>query len=115
MGTEQLHELQERLQTELGRFLQGIQVRRSIDSEAFRVIDTDAHELARRLKGEALVPKWILNELRVATKVLRAEAPHIEGGRNPLVDMADRLEMTFDLILKGESHEDRIPGVPRIV
>ena len=29
--------------------------------------------------------------------------------------MAARLEMTFALILKGESHGDRVPGVPRVI
>ncbi len=56
-----------------------------------------------------------MNELRVATKVLRAEAPYVDGGRNDLESMADKLEITFDLILKGESPEDRVPGVPRII
>lgn len=28
---------------------------------------------------------------------------------------AEAIEMTFDLILRGESHGDRQPGIPRII
>ena len=106
---------QEQFRTDLGQFLLTIQTVRMIDVRAFQRVDHEAAELARALKGQSLVPRSLLNELRMAIKILRAEAPHIEGGRNELLTMADKLEMTFDLILKGETLEDRVPGVPRIV
>jgi hypothetical protein len=107
--------LQQQFRAELGRFLVAVQTVRTVDAAAFHRIDEQAEELARLLKGHPLVPKALLHELRVATKVMRAEAPYVEGGNNSLVTMADRLEMTFDLILIGECHGDRVPGVPRIV
>ena len=99
----------------LGQFLAAIQTVRKVGATAFERIDRAAEALARLLKGHSLVPKALLNELRVAAKILRSEAPCVEGGRNSLVAMADKLEMTLDLILKGECHDDRVPGVPRIL
>jgi hypothetical protein len=110
-----LETAQERFKAELGHFLVAIQTVRVVDAAASKRIEHEAEELARLLKGHLLVSKALLNELRVATKVLRAEAPYVEGGRNSLVAMADKLEMTLDLILKGECHDDRVPGVPRIL
>jgi hypothetical protein len=107
--------LQARFKVHLSRFLLSIQTVRIVDLEAFQEIDREAEELALALKGRPLVPKSLLNELRTATKVLRAEAPYIEGGKNPLVKMADMLEMTFDLILIDKCNGDRAPGVPRII
>jgi len=107
--------LQEKFSVDLGEFLKGIQTTHEVDVAVFERIDYEAAGFARILKGQALVPRSLLNELRTATKVLRAEAPYVDRERNALESMADKLEMTFDLILKGEGPEDRIPGVPRII
>jgi hypothetical protein len=107
--------LEARFRVHLGQFLLSIQTVRIVDVEAFQEIDRESEELALALKGHPLVPKSLLNELRTATKVLRAEAPYVEGKKNLLIKMADRLEMTFDLILIDECYGDRVPGVPRII
>jgi hypothetical protein len=57
----------------------------------------------------------VLNAMRVAVKILEAEAPYMPEKQGAMLDMAAKLEMTFDLILLGEDHSDRIPGVPRII
>jgi hypothetical protein len=108
-------ETRERFETDLGHFLLDIQTIRKVDRVAFQKIDRDAEGLARALKGQALVPKALLNDFRIAIKILHAEAPYIPGEQSELIRMANKLEMTFDLILIGESPEDRIPGVPRII
>lgn len=105
----------EHLKEELGAFLLKIQTVRVVDVEAFERIDSDTRKLAQELKNQALVPKVMLNELRTATKILQAEAPHMRAEQGAMLDMAGKLEMTFDLILLGEDHRDRIPGVPRII
>lgn len=106
---------QEQFNIDLGLFLRDIQTIRKVDTAVFQKVDRGATVLANALKGQPLIPKALLNELRVATKILLAEAPYIDGGQNDLANMASKLEMTFDLILKGESPEDRIPSVPRII
>lgn len=107
--------LAEELSTETLGFLLSIQTVKKIDADAFQRIDQLTRQLAKLLKPQSLVPKNLLHEIRSTTKILRAEAPYINKGNNPLNAMADKLEMTFDLILLGESHEDRVPGVPRII
>ena len=110
-----LCKLQDQFKTNLGQLFQAIQTFREVDLTLFHRIAREAEELARILEGQPLVPKSLLNELRTAVKILRAEAPYIKGENNQLIAMANRLEVTFDLILKGECHEDRVPGVPRII
>ncbi|MBP7000726.1 hypothetical protein [Amaricoccus sp.] len=105
----------ERYQEELGRFLLQIQTVRVLDHSASERLEFDSHELARLLKNQPSVPKSVLREMRTAMKILRAEAPYLPNEEDAMHDMADRLEMTFDLILLGEDHGDRTPGVPRIL
>jgi hypothetical protein len=48
-------------------------------------------------------------------RILRAESKYLKE-YSPLIEvMADKIDMTFDLILLGESHDDRQPGEPRII
>lgn len=105
----------ERYQEELGRFLLQIQTVRVLDHGASERLESDCRELARLLKNQPSVPKSLLREMRAAMKILRAEAPYMPSEQRAMNDMADRLEMTFDLILLGEDHGDRTPGVPRIL
>lgn len=78
-------------------------------------IDHLAQLLAGKLKDNDLLSKSLLNELYLTAKVIRAEAQYIKGESTSLGEMADRIEMIFGLILRGESCDDRKPGVPRIV
>lgn len=105
----------ERYQEELGRFLLQIQTVRVLDHGASERLESDSRELARLLKNQPSVPKSVLREMRAAIKILRAEAPYMPSEQRAMNDMADRLEMTFDLILLGEDHGDRTLGVPRIL
>lgn len=105
----------ERYQEELGRFLSQIQTVRVLDHSASDRLESDVRELARLLKNQPSVPKSVLCEMRAAMKILRAEAPYMPSEQRAMNDIADRLEMTFDLILLDEDHGDRTPGVPRIL
>jgi hypothetical protein len=115
MSLSEIGRLEDRLRDELGRFLLAIQTERVVDLNALQKVDHEAADIARHLKGEALVPKSLLRELRFGIKILRAEAPYVRGETSRLNDLADKLEMTFDLILLDESYEDRVPGVPRVL
>ena len=105
----------ERFKDELDAFLWKVQGARILDAEAFERLNADSHKLAAELKSWPLLPKSVLNEIRAATKILRAEAEHMPEEQDAMLDMAAKLEMTFDLILMGEDHSDRSPGVPRII
>lgn len=104
----------ERFKDELGGFLLKVQTTRVVDAEAFERLNADSRKLAQELRNQPLVPKSVLNEMRVATKILRAEAAYMRDEQGVMLDMANKLEMTFDLILLGEDHSDRSP-VPRII
>lgn len=94
-------------------FILALQTERVVDVDAFQKIDSAAVELAHTLRGHPLVSKSLLNGWRMGIKAIRAEAPYFGEQTLSLVEMADKLEMTFDLVLMGESPEDRVPGVPR--
>ncbi len=92
-----------------------LQTTRVIKHEAFMQLDEASKQLAKVLKTEEFVPKSVLNELYVSAQVLRNEAPYFRSETATLLSMANQLEMTLALILRGESHEDRIPNVPRVI
>ncbi|GGY21192.1 hypothetical protein [Paludibacterium paludis] len=106
---------QEGLRRQIGRLLLSIQAERSIDLLAVQMVVEQVKELAKTLKGSELLPRTVLYELHTAIKILRAEIPHIKHGRDDVVRTVDEIELAFDLILRGECHESRVPGVPRIV
>lgn len=92
-----------------------LQTGKGIDQAAFESLEQCARNLARKLKGSELLPRSVLKELKVTIGVLRAEAQHAGNEAPSLLRMSDRLEMLFDLILRGESPDDRAPGVPRVI
>lgn len=103
------------LREAISQFVAPLQTSRVVDREAFHKIDHLAQLLAGKLKDNDLLSKSLLNELYLTAKVIRAEAQYIKGESTSLGEMADRIEMIFSLILRGESCDDRKPGVPRIV
>lgn len=105
----------QRLREAVSNFLIPLQTTRVLKRDAFETLAAESKGLAKQLKGHDLVPKALLNEIYGTMQVLRNEAPYFKGETATLEDMANQLEMTLGLIFIGESHEDRVPGVPRIV
>lgn len=110
-----LDQAHESFKQKVGEFLLAVQTTKAIDPQAFQGVDAQARLLARLLKNSEFISKSLLNELHTAARILRAEAPFVKGQSATLVKMAEQLELTFDLILRGECHSDRIPGVPRVI
>lgn len=110
-----LDSAQESFKENVGNFLLSVQTMKTINSTAFQEVNAQAKLLARLLKDRELISKSMLNELHTAAKIMRAEAPYVKGQSVTLVEMAEQLELTFDLILRGECHSDRVPGVPRVI
>ncbi|MHA6196399.1 hypothetical protein ACX3YG_18745 [Pseudomonas wadenswilerensis] len=90
-----------------------LQTNKEIKQQSFEHFDRASRELAQLLRGSEQLPRQIVNDLYIIAKTLENEAPHSIDSEQVL-KMAYALYMTFDLILLGESHEDRQPGVPRI-
>ncbi|OOW67703.1 hypothetical protein Xmlh_03835 [Xanthomonas axonopodis pv. melhusii] len=99
----------------LGKLLLSIQTERNTDLLIVQDVISQVKELARALKGRDLIPREILYELHTAIKILRAEIPHLKNGVDGAIKAANEIELAFDLILRGECHGDRVPGVPRII
>lgn len=99
----------------MGDFLCKLQIARAVDVATFELIDAQARELARELRGNEQLPRLLLQEWYVTIQTLRNEAPYFREHEKQLSEMANRLEFTFALVLRGESHDDRVPGVPRII
>ncbi len=103
------------LRAAITRFLVPLQTERKLDDEAFEDLHRAANSLAGELKGADTLPRKLMNELYVTIQVIRREGEYFHEAGETLQGMAGRLEMTFSLILKGECHDDRAPGVPRVI
>jgi len=104
-----------RIRDAVSNLLIPLQTVRVLKRDAFEELDASVRLLAKELKDHELVPKSLLNEVYGTMQVLRNEAPYFKGDKVIIEEMANQLEMTLGLILIGESHEDRAPGVPRII
>jgi hypothetical protein len=111
-NSEDIHNL---LDTRLGETLLELTVKRRVDLDSLTEIGHLAMQFTRTVKSEALVRKTWLKTLRSAMKSLRAEAPYISTGRLEMLQLADELEMAFDLIIWGEDDRDRVPSAPRVL
>ena len=107
--------IENQLREDIGNLLVELQTAKTVNKAAFDSVVKLSNELARALKSSELISKSLLNELRTLIKVLRAEAPFLKEESVFLEDMADQMDMIFDLILRGEVLDDRQPGIPRII
>lgn len=90
-----------------------VQELKELRTDAFENAGRYMREVASFLKGREQLPRRVLLELRRAAGVLENEAPYAKD-KEAVVQMAQAMQLTLDLILRGESHDDRKPGVPRI-
>ncbi|WP_263262282.1 hypothetical protein [Pseudomonas sp. RIT-PI-S] len=92
-----------------------LQTQDSVRSSELLKVEEYALQVARHLKGEEYLPRKTLVIYRKLITTLQNEAPDRGEESSKLLQLAARIENTFDLILAGESPDDRIPGVPRII
>ena len=90
-----------------------LQTTKTLDASAFERLNDLVNQLAQLLRGSIQLPRKIVNELYGTAKALENEAPHSKDPRVGM-DWSAKLFLTFDLIMLGESHDDRKPGVPRV-
>lgn len=70
-------------------------------------------DLSQMFKYDSMLPKNILKELLLTLKSIKSQNERLKS--KELSFMEERLEHVFNLILGGESVDDRKPGVPRII
>jgi hypothetical protein len=91
-----------------------VQELKELRTDAFVNASCHMHEMARLLKGREQLPRRVLHDLRRAAGILQNEAPYVKN-KEAVLQMADAVQLTLDLILQGECHDDRRPGVPRVI
>ena len=84
------------------------------DGAAFAALNDYLSRKAEAIKVEHVISKQVLGSLRNAASAIRNLAPHVPQARENLA-LADEFEMLLDLMIIGESPQDRVPGVPRII
>jgi hypothetical protein len=104
-----------RIEEAFSNFFIPLQTVRVVNRDAFEELDRSVKLLAKQLNGHVMVPKSLLNAIYASMQILRNEAPYFKGDTAMLEAMANQMETTLALILLGESHDDRTPGVPRIL
>lgn len=95
----------------------GVQDGKEIRRSAFERTEQLSKQLTALLKGQELLPRYILLELSQAANVLQNEASYMPttGDKQEALRMANAIQLTLDLILRGENHDDRHPGISRII
>lgn len=108
-----LQRVGEQMCRQIQDFVIPLQTEKDIREHAFEMLDKTSRQWAFLLKGSQAIPRAPFKELYSAARVLEAEAPYT-GNPSLVLQMASALHMTADLIIWGECHEDRVPGVPRV-
>lgn len=110
----EINSLEKQLHERITNLIVPIQTEGVIDDTAYISLLSIVNDLSSVLLNKELIPKSVLNEIFVTIKILRNESLSLK--KSPLLEeMANKLEYLFELILKGETSEQRVPGVPRII
>ncbi|NBB53117.1 hypothetical protein GVN24_33080 [Rhizobium sp. CRIBSB] len=83
--------------------------------EVFQNLDAVTTALAGKFKGSDTLPRAFLHSFQTVVKQATNQLLYLRDRRDEAAAGINRLTYTFDLIIAGESHGDRQPGVPRIV
>lgn len=107
----------EELERQMFDVVNGVQDGKEIRTMSFDQTEQLSRQLTTLLKGHEMLPRYILLRLSQATTILQNKAPYMQSAaeQQEAVRMANAIQMTSSLILRGECHDDRRPGVPRII
>lgn len=86
----------------------------TFDLSAFRSLLGYLSEKAEAIKGEHVISKQVLGSMRAAASAIRSRATYVQQAHDNL-GLAAEFDILLDLMIIGESPQDRVPGVPRIV
>jgi hypothetical protein len=109
----ELNQAAEELRRHIESLVISIQTTKEIKHAEFEAADALGRRIAVLLKGQEKLPRRILYDLDMAAGILENEA---EQSQNPqeVLAMSRAFRLSFGLILCGETHDDRKPGVPRV-
>jgi hypothetical protein len=114
---EEIRSVFEQLERHMFDVVNGVQDGKEIRKAAFERTQQLSKQLTTLLKGHELLPRYILLQLYQAENVLQNEASYMPTvtDQQEALQMASAIQLTSYLILKGECHDDRRPGIPRII
>ena len=116
MSIERQAEILPELREAVSAFLYPLKTTSEVKKEAFARLEAIAAEATRICKAAALLSKALLAEIFIATRAIEPEEEYVAvEDRAALCGMRQKLDVLFYLLLKGESPEERLPGVPRVV
>ncbi len=102
---DEIERAADELQRHIFDLIVPLQTAKVIDAQAFDLAEDAARNLARLLKGSALLPRKSLHVLDMATQSLEAAALFAKDSAF-VQQMALTLKGTLTLIIWGECHED---------
>lgn len=116
MSIERQAEILPDLREAVSAFLYPLKTTREVKKDAFARLESKVAETTRICKTDDFVAKALLLEIFVTIRAIGPEEDYVAvGDRTALRAMREKLEALFYLLVLGESPEDRVPGVPRIV
>jgi hypothetical protein len=81
----------------------------AFDGDAFGSLAQYLNRKADALRAEYVIPKQVLACLRDASSAIRSRAEYLPEVRTH-AEIADRFDMLLDLMIIGETMEDRVLG-----
>ena len=116
MSIERQNEILPELREAVSAFLYPLKTTRAVKKEAFARLESITAEATRICKTDDLLSKALLVEIFITTRAIEPEEEYVAvGDRAALREMREKLDVLFYLLIQGESPEDRVPGVPRII
>jgi hypothetical protein len=104
------------LREAVSAFLYPLKTTREVKKEAFARLESLASESTRIGKSDDLLSKELLREVFVTARLIEPEEEFVAvADRAVLGSMREKLDRLVYLLVIGESPEDRVPGVPRVI
>lgn len=113
----EVHSVFDELQIHMFDVVNGVQDGKEIRASAFERTEELSRQLTKLLKDHEFLPRYVLLKLSQAAAILENEASYMPtiAEQQEAVRMANAIQVTSSLILRGECHDDRRPGIPRII
>ena len=114
---EEIRPVFEQLERHMFDVVNGVQDGKEIRRSAFERTEQISKQLTALLKGQELLPRYILLQLSQAATILQNEAPYMPttADKQEALRMGNAIRLTLDTILRGECHDERRTGIPRII
>lgn len=104
------------LREAVSAFLYPLKTTRVVNREAFARIESLISDATRVCKADEFLAKELLREIYLTARSTESEEEYAAlPDRQALQAIREKLDFLFALLILGESPEDRVPGVPRIL